>query len=301
MKICEAVQTYFDLTVHHSKATGHAYSYALDKLIDHCGELDIKDYDALSLADFNHELIRLNTHPNTHNYIITVVKVFLHQAKQYGWCDHNYSSVKPPRKVLPDREIIESDEIIYMLNRAKTERDQLILMILWDTGIRVAELCDITLSDINLEERQITIGRRKSYNREKVYLSEMTTIFLDDYLLDHGYEHLLISKQKKPLGVRSIEIIVKYCADGLNKKITPHTFRHTLAWRILEGGGELIDVQNALGHTNPVSSQKNYMNWSQDRARLRISRQLGYDKENARITRKERPKRKDVKTLQSVG
>jgi len=145
-------------------------------------------------------------------------------------------------------------ETIFMVPDQKTFlglRNALILELLYSTGVRVSELVNIKLKDIDLNNKRIIVLGKG--NKERIVLFgkncyDLLTKYLQQ--LNIPTDYLLVNKNGKPLtdrGVRYIlDDIVKKSA--LKLKISPHTLRHTFATHLLNEGAELASVQELLGH-----------------------------------------------------
>ena len=136
------------------------------------------------------------------------------------------------------------------------ERDRLILELLYSTGIRVSELINIKLTDINFYNNEIKIIGKGSKERIVIFNNtcrETLNKFIKDgrkklYKNDTGY--LFIGRNNGHISskyVRDIINKVKVKA-GVEGKITPHVFRHTFATDMLNNGADLVSVKDLLGH-----------------------------------------------------
>ena len=126
--------------------------------------------------------------------------------------------------------------------------------------MRVSELCNICLSDINISERTIRIIGKG--NKERIVIfnhtcSDILSLYLEEArcLLLNGKSsnYLLVGKNKTShLSVRSIELIIDKVIlnAGINKNITPHTIRHTFATHLLNEGCDILVVKELLGHSS---------------------------------------------------
>ena len=148
-------------------------------------------------------------------------------------------------------------------------RDALILEMLYSSGIRVSELANMKLSDINFKERKILIlgkGNKERY----VYYGSKCAELIDKYLkLDHGNSpYLLIGKRSDKLNEREIRKIVTETAKkaGISIHVTPHTLRHTYATHMLNDGADLKSVGDLLGHES-LSTTQIYTHVSNERLR----------------------------------
>ena len=154
------------------------------------------------------------------------------------------------------------------------KRNRLILESLYATGVRVGELVEIKLTDINSHEKSIKLVGKG--NKERiVYYGEYTEEALNDYLnlrsmllKEKGSDYLFLNhlgNQLTTAGVRDIiEKIIKKIS--LKNKVSPHVFRHTFATHLLESGADLKTVQELLGHSS-LSSTGIYTHVTNERLR----------------------------------
>lgn len=140
-------------------------------------------------------------------------------------------------------------------------RNRLILELLYGSGLRVSELCNIKLSDIDFSNKSIRIiGKGKK--ERIVYYGEPCKRIIDLYLNGtrdeilgkNKNEYLIIGNKKsnKSLSVRSVELILNNIIEStsLNKKASPHTLRHTFATHLLNDGCDILIVKELLGHSS---------------------------------------------------
>lgn len=151
----------------------------------------------------------------------------------------------------------------YPLNSVINIRNALILEMLYSTGLRVSELSNLELKNININEKEIKVFGKGSKERI-VYFGEPCLKLLNLYL-NKAYKELntnkldflLLSKTGKKINDRQIRTIVDKAAKeaNLNYKISPHTLRHTFATHMLNEGSDLRSVQELLGHSNLSTTQ----------------------------------------------
>jgi integrase/recombinase XerD len=174
-----------------------------------------------------------------------------------------------PKSGLKLPDVISKEEIELLLNAPDTAkpigvRDAAMLELLYAAGLRVSELINLKLQDINLEagfvrifgkgsrERIVPIG---AHAREKVntYLKTVRS----KRLKQTSSPYLFVARAAKPMTRQGFwKLLRRYAMKaGLKKKITPHSLRHSFASHLLEGGADLRAVQVMLGHVDIATTQ----------------------------------------------
>lgn len=175
--------------------------------------------------------------------------------------DNCFNSVSNPKKEIYLPKFLSDSEIDSIFevcddDSAIDQRDTLIIELLYATGLRVSELVNIKLKDIDTKERVIRVLGKG--NKERIVIYNNHTSRAMDRYLSSGYcefnkknsEYLIINKNGDRLSDRYVRTIVSRLSlkAGLNKKISPHTIRHTFATDMLEEGADLVTVKELLGH-----------------------------------------------------
>lgn len=143
-------------------------------------------------------------------------------------------------------------------------RNRLILELLFATGLRVSELIQIELKDIDLKEKTIrTLGKGKK--ERIVYFGDYAIEYLELYINDarnvllekNKSNYLLVGKNSSQLTRNRINEIIETEMNraGLHHKISPHVLRHTFATQLLNSGADIRSVQELLGHENLSTTQ----------------------------------------------
>ena len=183
-----------------------------------------------------------------------------------------------PKVSLKLPHVLSTQEIELLLKAPDTKkslgiRDAAMLELLYAAGLRVSELVNVKLQDVNLEagfvrifgkgskERIVPIGL---YAKEKINLYLKTTRSI--YLKQTSSPYLFVARAGKPMTRQGFwKLLRRYAMQtGLNKKITPHSFRHSFATHLLEGGADLRAVQIMLGHVD-ISTTQIYTHVTRDR------------------------------------
>ena len=164
---------------------------------------------------------------------------------------------------------LEIDQVLKLLDNIKPStseniRNRLIFEFLYGTGVRISELVNIDLSDIDLDNKIIKIRFGKGSKQRLVPLGKTLEKFIESYLTrvrnslikDTKEQSLLLNNQGKRLSRQSIwSIVHKIAQENELSDLTPHTLRHAFATHLLEGGADVRVVQELLGHSSVNTTQ----------------------------------------------
>lgn len=164
-------------------------------------------------------------------------------------------------KKLPS--FLSYEEIRIVLDSIDTDnilsiRNKMIIELLYATGIRVSELRNIKITDIDFNNKSIKVFGKGSKERI-VYFGDYAYDAIKLYLESRELksEYLILNNNGKQISVRGIELIIKNVIDKacIKTKVSPHTFRHTFATHMLNNGCPLKSVQELLGHASLSSTE----------------------------------------------
>lgn len=176
------------------------------------------------------------------------------------------TSPKAPKK-LP--HVLMEEEISAIINAVVetfqySKRDKAIIEMLYSCGLRVSELCALSLNNLYLNDDMIRIMGKGSKER-LLPVGGRAKNFLNDYLIhcrpgiqkDKGSSSVFLSRNGNPLTRAMINNILRKWSQvaGINKSVSPHTLRHSFATHLLEGGADLRFVQALLGHSDISTTQ----------------------------------------------
>ena len=263
--IIRKYQQYLKLEKALSANTLDAYLTDLNKLLCFLKTENI-DMLAVTLDDlqrFAAGLHDIGIHPRSQARILSGIKSFFHFLVMADYREDDPSELLEGPKIgfkLPEVLTVEEiDTIISTVDMSKKEgqRNRAILETLYSCGLRVSELCNLKLSELYFDEGFIKVEGKGSKQRlvpiSPRAVKEINLYFPDRNLMKikPGFEDFLfISNFGKNISRIMVFHIIKELAGrtGLKKTISPHTFRHSFATHLLEGGANLRAIQCMLGH-----------------------------------------------------
>ena len=264
-KILVKYKQYLKLEKSLSDNTVDAYLTDLDKLLAYLTleNINILDVRLENLEDFSAGLHDIGIHPRSQARILSGIRSFYRFLIMEDYLESDPTELLESPQTgfkLPEVMTVEEiDLLIGSIDRSTKEgqRNRAILETLYSCGLRVSELCNLKLSELYFEEGFIKVEGKGSKQRlvpiSPRAIKEIRLYFTDRNLMKikPGFEDFVfISNFGKNISRIMVFHIIKELAEriGLKKKISPHTFRHSFATQLLEGGANLRAIQCMLGH-----------------------------------------------------
>jgi integrase/recombinase XerD len=203
---------------------------------------DIKSYLAHLIAD-------KESAPRTVNQARSALIFYYNEVLQKG-----FTNIKVPKIKASLPSVLTRDEIKRLLESSSNEKSKLMLMTLYSSGMRVSELVKLKWKDLELDQKIAWVRAGKGSKDRMVILSDIIVRKLT--MLERETEYIFPGKNG-PLTTRNIQEIVHDAAHraGIDKKVTPHTLRHSFATHLLEAGNDIRLIQELLGHSNLQTTQ----------------------------------------------
>jgi integrase/recombinase XerD len=274
-KEIEGFKTYLKLEKGLSDNSIHAYATDLTKLVSYLQEKGLKiGPDEVVLANLKtmmQDITEKGISPRTQARIISGIKSFykylLIEEKVEKDPTALLESPRVGRKLPEILSVEEIDSIINAIDTKKSEgqRNKAILETLYSCGLRVSELIDLKVSNLFFEsgfvkiegkgskERLVPIST-KAIKEINLYLSEYRRVLNID---PKDEDVLFLNRRGKKLSRVMIFTIIKNLVKkvGLLRNISPHTFRHSFATHLIDGGANLRAVQEMLGHESIITTE----------------------------------------------
>ena len=246
------------------------------------GEVELLGATLETLRGFLSSMTDLGIAARSQARILSSLRSFYGFLKLDGFIEGDPTELIGSPKIgmrLPDvLTLQEIDDIINVIDLSKREgqRNRAIIEVLYSCGLRVSELCGLRMSDLYFKEQFIRVTGKGDKQRlvpiSSRAIAELEAYFIDRNLIPikRGFEdYVFVSERlKKPLARIMVFCIIKELVAlvGITKNVSPHTFRHSFATHLLEGGANLRVIQAMLGHES-ISTTEIYAHI--DRTRLR--------------------------------
>ena len=256
-----------------SPNTCEAYLGDVEKLLSYMEVegLSIEGVDYAQLQHFIATRADLGIGPTSISRIISGIRSFGRYLLLEGYTESDPTALlEVPRKgrylptVLTTAEVDRIIEAAGSKGGVEGQRNRAIIEVLFSCGLRVSELCQLTFPDLFLDEGYLRIQGKGSKQR-LVPLSESAIAEVTRYLRDPDRttpkrgqeEYIFLSRRGQAISRITVFVMVREAAEmaGVEKTISPHTFRHSFATALLEGGANLQAIQLLLGHEDVATTE----------------------------------------------
>lgn len=232
--------------------------------------IDYKNISKDEIRDYLKYLDDLKYSKSTISRILSTLRHFYSYLVIHNIVEINqFKLIRNPKKEKKLPNFLQGDELQKIFDTIDIEkplglRNRLIVELLYASGIRVSELTDLTLDDIDINNKEIRITGKG--NKERiVYFGEYAKKYLELYLEDsrpillnkNKTNYLLINNKGEALSPRGVQMVIEDIVKeaSLKHNISPHALRHTFATDLLNNGADLKSVQELLGHSSLSTTQ----------------------------------------------
>lgn len=283
----ENYKQYLLLERSYTQNTANAYLSDIEKLFAYQQIEGINPLETSldELENFAAGLADVGIHPRSQARILSGVRSFYHFLLLEGKIRQDPTELLESPKIglhLPDiLSLEEIDALINAIDMSKGEgqRNRAIIETLYSCGLRVSELCNLLISDLYLEQGFIKVTGKGRKQRlvpiSERAVSELQAWFADRNQIDikkgeEDYVFVSLMRGKHLTRVMIFYVIKQLIAvTGIKKQVSPHTFRHSFATHLLEGGANLRAIQAMLGHES-IATTEIYTHLDKSRLREEI-------------------------------
>ena len=238
-----------------SESTVSTYTTFLADFLDFLGEKTLEDMTNRDIELFGEDILSaFNYSVSTHRQFISAIK----QLKKFR-PDLPIEDLKlhRPKKSLILPAVLSKEEVMALLINTKNLKHRAALTLIYSSGLRVGELLNLKLDDMDLVRKQIMIRNAKGRKDRVVIFAENFIPLYNNYIMTYRpVKYFIEGSPGKKYSAESIRAVIKRSslAAGIRKRVTPHTLRHSFATHLLEDGVDLRYIQELLGHTSPKTT-----------------------------------------------
>ncbi|MES2225006.1 MAG: tyrosine-type recombinase/integrase [Patescibacteria group bacterium] len=258
MHISRAITEYLDWKRSYAVPASISYAPCLAAFEKHCS----KEMTKIAQSDVTSFIASLPFKPRTIVYYVNILKDFF----SYYRTEVNPKLIKRP-KFTPEPVSFITEQEFRMMDKSLSEweyyslQKKLVINLLWSTGIRVSELCDLDVLDIKNTRHFAKIVTKKNRHMDWIMWSGKSHKLLMRYIgtklcLDE-HPALFTNRKGERITTRSVERWVASVATnaGIGHNVHPHMFRHGKAHKMLKDGAHLNDIKEVLRHRTIISTQ----------------------------------------------
>ncbi|WP_461864304.1 site-specific tyrosine recombinase/integron integrase [Thermococcus sp.] len=277
MSDVEEFQMYLELEGK-SAHTVRMYSYYIKRYLE-----EGHDLDSRSALRFLAKLKKAGYSNKSLNLVVQALRAYF----RFEGLDEEAEKLKPPKvprslpKALTKEEVRKLLSVISPLRK----RDRLIVLLLYGTGLRVSELCNLKIKDIDFDRGIAVVRGGKGAKDRMVPIPEPIIREIREYLAARkdGSEYLLVEEKrdnKDKISPKTVWYLLNRYGKKAGVKVTPHMLRHSFATHMLENGVDIRVIQEILGHSNLSTTQiytkvtVEHLKRAQEKAKL-IERLMG--------------------------
>lgn len=243
MKIEMELRGYSPLTIKNYILHVSNFAKFYKKSPDTLGENEIREY-------LHYCIIKKKLNECTVNYIHSSLKFFYTKILNRQWNIDKLSRIKEHRK-LP--VVLSPQEIKAIFDATENIKHKAILMTTYSAGLRVSEVCNLKITDIDSKNMQIFVRQGKGKKDRYTLLSKAALEILREYWKIYQPREYLFSGRYRTDAItpRSVQRVFEKAIKkaGITKSATVHTLRHSFATHLLDAGTDICYIQRLLGHT----------------------------------------------------
>jgi integrase/recombinase XerD len=232
------------------------YKNALKGFLDTINDYNLNKVDASFIERFiNYKIKKDNISQAYQKQICASIKIFY---KEILKIDLPIEHLYPKRREYKLPNVLSVEEVKSIISQIYNLKHRLIISLIYSAGLRLSELLNLSISDIDPKRMLITVKQYKGNKNRKIMLSEKILNLLGEYYKLYKPKTLLFEGQKGEVySPRSVQNIFKTALtkSGIKKQASIHTLRHSFATHLLEKGTDIRIIQVLLGHSSLRTTQ----------------------------------------------
>lgn len=253
-----------------AKSTLETYEDDLKEFMDYERDTEVENLTKDDISDFIAYLSKKGLKTSSLIRKGTTIRNYFRYLNQSGMVRVSLHGVNLPKKERPLPKVLTQDEVerlldSFDLNNPLEVRDKAMMETLYASGLRVSELCNLKLGDVNEAEGYLKVRSGKGDKDRYVPIGDFAIEYIKKYRnevrsktpFSNKTNFLFLGRRGEKLSRQYFFRQVRKYAHraGIEQEISPHTLRHSFATHLLENGANLRDVQMMLGHADIATTQ----------------------------------------------
>jgi len=239
----------------YSKSTIQTYTFYLADLLEYYNDLAINALDNNKVSRYL-EVVFIKRHYaiSTHRQFFSALKLFVNFCPE---CNIDNLKLQRPKKSRKLPTVLSQEEVIDLIRLTQNLKHRAIITLLYSCGLRISELLNLKLSEIDIDRRQLIVRNSKGRKDRYVTLAESFLPVLANYIMTYNPKRFFVEGAKGgQYSAESVRAFLKRNSKiaKITKDVTPHTLRHSYATHLLENGTDLRYIQELLGHSKPETT-----------------------------------------------
>ena len=246
---------YLDLleTKRYSFHTARCYVGMFASFRQYFADRELIDIGDPEIKRYMHMIVRSGKSPSYQNQVINAIKFYYEQVLNMP---QRFYDIDRPLKEMRLPEVLSQEEVKRMITATANLKHRTILVTIYSCGLRLSELLDLKLSDIQSDRGVVSVRGGKGRRDRNTVLSDATLQLMRKYFkVYRPKEYLFEGQDGGRYAAKSVQQIVKRAAVGIRRRVSPHTLRHSFATHLLEQGTDLRYIQALLGHSSPKTTE----------------------------------------------
>jgi Site-specific recombinase XerD len=239
----------------YSLSTARAYTFLFSEFMAFFRDKDLAEINENDIRTYLMHVVRQGKSASRQNQVINAIKFYYEQVLEMP---QRFYVIERPIKDKKLPLVLSEEEVSKLISATKNLKHKAILVTIYSCGLRLSELLELKITDIQSDRGLILVRNGKGRKDRTTILSPTTLDLLRKYYLDfRPVEYLFEGTPGKPYSARSVQSILKRAlkAAGIRKTASVHTLRHSFATHLLESGTDLRHIQVLLGHSSSRTTE----------------------------------------------
>lgn len=239
----------------YSTNTARNYISCFESFINFFPDKELLAINELDIKTYLKKLVESGVSSSYQNQAVNSIKFYYEHVLGLP---NRFYAVDRPRKEFKLPQVLSAEEVQALISVTKNLKHKAIIVTIYSCGLRLSELINLKISDIQGDRKVVMIRGAKGNKDRTTVLAESTLALLRKYYSEYRPELYLFEGQKGgKYSFRSVQNIIQrgLANAGINKEASTHTLRHSFATHLLENGTDLRYIQVLLGHNSPKTTE----------------------------------------------